>query len=220
MDVIKMSVLEDYFKDWNGYTGTVLTQDMIANAEKELNYKLPESYIRVLSIKNGGKPRLNYCPTTQPTSWGKDNIQIEIIYGISGKHGIDSELGSKYIINEWGYPDIGIIIGLTPSGGPEAIMLDYSECGPQSEPKVIYVELETDDEKPNIITLAPDFMSFLEMCYKPHNEVIETIDIPEITTKSWITKVSKVLKQYFQESVKDGLKILRYREELQFPPEH
>jgi hypothetical protein len=37
------------------------------------------------------------------------------------------------------YPDIGVVIGVTPMAGPDTVMLDYSSVGPGGEPAVVYV---------------------------------------------------------------------------------
>jgi hypothetical protein len=96
---------------------------MIQHAESILGYKLPAAYIDLLRTKNGGTPGLNCYPTEVPTGWAKDHVEINALFGIAGKWGIDNEYGSRYLIAEWEYPDVGIIIGQTPSAGPEGILL-------------------------------------------------------------------------------------------------
>lgn len=59
-------------------------------------------------------------------------------------------------------PDVGVVIGTTPCGAHEAIMLDYSQCGPQGEPRVIYVDVETKDGNPHVVVLAENFEEFLQ----------------------------------------------------------
>lgn len=157
-----MHIELDWFNDYAGYTGPALTDEMIESAEQELGFKLPDAYISLLRVKNGGRPRCNCYPMQVPTGWADDHIEIQAIFGIAGEWGIDGKYGSNYMIAEWGYPDVGVMIGMTPSAGHEAIMLDYSECGPQGDPTVIYVDVETPDGQPNIVTLAPDFEAFVK----------------------------------------------------------
>lgn len=54
--------------------------------------------------------------------------------------GVDSPLGSAYLITEWGYPAIGVVLCAMPSGGHDTAMLDYSESGPDGEPAVAYID--------------------------------------------------------------------------------
>lgn len=157
-----MTITNDWFDDSDYFTGPQLTDDMIRNAEITLGYKLPLAYTDLLRVKNGGTPRLRRYPTQVPTGWAPDHVEVDAIFGIGGKVGIDTESGSRYRISEWGYPDIGIVVGGTPSAGHEIIMLDYSLCGPGGSPRVVYVDVETDNGEPNVVVLAPDFESFLQ----------------------------------------------------------
>lgn len=156
-------VLHDLIDKSNYFTGPPLTNAMIRSAEKELGYRLPKPYIQLLRIKNGVSLKRECFPTEEKTSWDYDHVHINGIYGIGGKKGIDAKRGgSRYMIDEWGYPDVGIVIGATPSSGHTTIMLDYSECGPKGEPRVVWVEAaEVEDEENWILVLAPNFESFL-----------------------------------------------------------
>lgn len=152
--------MDDFWDDSDEYTGPPLTDAMIRAAEQSLGYKLPESYLRLIRVRNGGTPQRCCFPTQEPTSWAEDHIEISAILGIGGEGGIDSEdLGSRYMIEEWGYPDVGVVICDTPSAGHDTVMLDYSECGPQGEPRVIHVETEGDE--PAVLVLAPNFEAFV-----------------------------------------------------------
>ena len=53
-------------------TGPPLTAAMVEAAERTLGYKLPESYVRLVLMRNGGRPRCCCYPTTVRTSWAKD----------------------------------------------------------------------------------------------------------------------------------------------------
>jgi hypothetical protein len=157
-----MNIPQNWFDESDYFTGRPLTDDMAQDAEVVLGYKLPQSYLNLLRIKNGGTLRLRCYPTEAPTGWAKDHIEVDAVYGIAGKWGIDTEYGSRYLIAEWGYPEKGIVIGCTPSAGHEAIMLDYSFCGPEGEPRVVYVDTEGHDEEPFIVVLAANFEQFLQ----------------------------------------------------------
>lgn len=133
----------------------------IAAIEEELGYKLPQSYIELMRMQNGGIP-VNTCfPTELPTSWSEDHIAITGIMGIGStkSYSLGGDLGSRFMIEEWGYPDIGIVICDCPSAGHDVVMLDYRACGPHGEPEVIHVDQESDYE---ITFLAPDFESFIK----------------------------------------------------------
>jgi hypothetical protein len=148
-----------FFDDSRYFTGPPLTEDLIRAAEARLGYKLPGSYLRLLHVRNDGSPKQKCFPTGKP-DWAEDHIEVTGIPGIGGSWGIDSEQrGSRYMIQEWGYPDVGIFIGQTPSAGHDGIMLDYSECGRDGEPRVIHVEVEGDE--PQVQVLAPNLESFL-----------------------------------------------------------
>jgi hypothetical protein len=152
-----------FFDDEDDYfTGPPLTQEAIGTAELHLGVRLPASYLALLAERNGGVPRLTCFPTAFPTSWASDHIGIDAILGIGGERGIDSPVGgSRYMVAEWGYPDIGVVIVDTPSGGHDTVMLDYSECGPDGEPAVVYVD---EDRVPRRIaeTFADFIVGFME----------------------------------------------------------
>ncbi|MRN51688.1 SMI1/KNR4 family protein [Paenibacillus monticola] len=154
--------LSTFWEDSDYFTSPgPVTAEIILNAEQLLGYRLPSSYIELITNKNGGSP-LNDCfPTLTSTSWSEDHIAISGICGLGGQWGIDSDdLGSRFMIEEWGYPNIGIVVCSCPSAGHDAVMLDYRECGPDGEPCVIHVDVEVDDE-PRITFLAQDFEAFI-----------------------------------------------------------
>lgn len=133
----------------------------IAQIERELGYKLPASYIHFMQQQNGGIPANTCFPTQLATSWSDDHIAITGIMGI-GKdksYSLGGDFGSQFMIEEWGYPDIGVVICDCPSAGHDVVMLDYRACGPDGEPEVIHVDQESDYE---ITFLAPTFESFIK----------------------------------------------------------
>ena len=136
------------------------TDALIAQVEQELGYKLPDSYIWLMQQHNGGVPKNTCCPTQERTSWAKDHVAIWSIFGIGQdkSYSICGNLGSQFMIDNWGYPPIGVAICSCPSAGHDMVFLDYSSCGPQGEPQVVHVDQEWDFK---ITFLAKDFESFI-----------------------------------------------------------
>ncbi|ODH02839.1 SMI1/KNR4 family protein (plasmid) [Nostoc edaphicum CCNP1411] len=142
------------------YQSAPVTYDLIEVVEKELGFKLPQSYIELMKTRNGGIPNKTFFATTEETIWG-DRIAIEGIFGI----GVDSSAfalcgnnGNHFWINEWGYPDFGVYICDTPSGGHDLIMLDYRKCGKNGEPEVAHVDQENDYK---VTTIVKNFETFI-----------------------------------------------------------
>jgi hypothetical protein len=149
---------EDFFDSSDYYTGPPLTDAMIVDVEQTLGYTLPQSYRRLMRVKNGGSPK-RQCHPTNGTSWSDNHVRVTSISGIGGRWGIDSaHFGSRRMIQEGGFPEIGVIVGWTPTAGHDAIMLDYSECGPRGEPRVIHVDAESGESQ----ILAATFEAFLQ----------------------------------------------------------
>lgn len=148
----------DFSEFWFDDTDTSNISDFyIINAERELCYKLPESYIELIKMFNGGYVKKNCFPTKTKTTWAENHIAISNIMGIGGENDIVEV--TKSMICEWEYPDIGVVICDCPSAGHDIIMLDYRECGKQGEPKVVHVDQEWDY---NITLLAEDFEHFIK----------------------------------------------------------
>jgi hypothetical protein len=148
------------FEDDDYYTGPPLDSEMVRRAEEALGFRLPPAYIDTLLERNGGVLRRRCCPTASPTSWAADHFEVRALLGVGGELGIDSPSGqgSAALIAEWGYPQIGVVICDMPSGGHDAVMLDYSDSGPEGEPAVAYVD---EDRLPRRI--ADSFEEFLAM---------------------------------------------------------
>ncbi len=155
-----------YFWDDNSfsvkeYIGEYPTDEIIVSIEEELGgYKLPQSYIALMRMHNGGTPKKVCFPVDEPTGWAEDHIAITGIMGIGRDktYSLCGELGSNFMIEEWGYPQIGVCIADTPTAGHEIIMLDYTLCGKHGEPQVVYVNQEADYK---ITFLADNFEMFI-----------------------------------------------------------
>lgn len=156
--------LDSFWEDSNyareQYVSDPPTDELISSVEEELGYKLPAAYIALMKHQNGGIPHNTSFPTDEATSWAEDHIAITGIMGIGRdkSYSICGDLGSPFMIEEWGYPDIGVVICDCPSAGHDVVMLDYRRCGKDGEPEVIHVDQEDDYE---ITFLAPNFESFI-----------------------------------------------------------
>lgn len=148
----------EYAKD--SYQSDPPTDELIQSIEQELGYKLPSSYIALMKHQNGGVPKNTCFRTEEPTSWAEDHIAITGILGIGRdkSYSLCGDLGSPFMIEEWGYPDIGVVICDCPSAGHDVVMLDYRNCGRDGEPEVIHVDQEDDYE---ITFLADNFEAFV-----------------------------------------------------------
>lgn len=156
--------LDDFWDDSEyarkAYQSETPTDELIASIEEELGYKLPSSYIALMKQRNGGIPKNTCFPTEDATSWAEDHIAITGILGIGREksYSLCGDLGSQFMIDDWGYPDIGVVICDCPSAGHDVIMLDYRACGRDGEPEVIHVDQEDDYE---ITFLADNFEAFI-----------------------------------------------------------
>lgn len=149
---------EEFWEAESG--GEPISEAMIAEAENALGYRLPKSYIALLKTQNGGRLLKRIFPTDRPTSWAQDHVAVTDICGIGGRYSIVGASGSEAFIHKWGYPEIGIVIGHSPSASHDAVMLDYRACGCTGEPRVVHVDVNSKD-KPIITPLAVDFETFL-----------------------------------------------------------
>lgn len=148
----------DYAKEH--YEGGDFTQSDRQIIEEQLGYKLPDSYVSFMEKHNGGIPTRTEFETKTPTSWSETGIAINgfLNIGLAGENALLGEFGSRFWIEEWGYPDIGIAICDCPSAGHDMVFLDYKKYGTPEAPAVVHIDQEFD----YIITfLAKDFESFV-----------------------------------------------------------
>jgi hypothetical protein len=147
----------NFFSDHDPALGPTVSDEIVAAAERTLGFRLPGEYVELLRYKNGGVPRRRCFRTSKPTSWANDHFEIRRMLGIGYSDGLDGQFGSKFLIEEWGYPPIGIVVFELPSGGHDTVMLDYSKCGPLGAPRVCYID---EDRLPRVV--SPCFRQFIE----------------------------------------------------------
>lgn len=137
------------------YDAPPLDEESVLRAERALEVRLPRAYLSALEERNGGiLARQRYQGDGVAAEPREPAIVVQALLGIGGRWGID--VMSRFLVEQWEYPP-GIVICMLPSGGRDTVMLDYSKCGAQGEPSVIYVG---DDRIPRLI--AADFRSFLD----------------------------------------------------------
>ncbi len=142
------------------YVGAPPTEEAVAAVESELGYKLPAAYVELMQFQNGGLPRRTNHRTGERTSWSDNHIAITGIYSIGSEKpcSLCGEVGSRFWVEEWGYPDIGVYFADCPSAGHDMLCLDYRACGPTGEPQVVHIDQEWDYK---IVFIAESFAAFI-----------------------------------------------------------
>lgn len=191
------------------FVGETPTDEHIQFIKQELGYKLPASYIEVVKMHNGGIPFNKCFPTKEPTSWANDHVAISGIFGTdrSKTYSLCGDLGSQFMIEEWGYPEIGICICDCPSAGHDMIMLDYSNCGKNGEPEVVHIDQELEYKK---TFLAKDFETFIRGLVNAEAYDTSAEDLKNDLQKLKNDKFSPMLNEFFKkENTIDFDKALR-----------
>ncbi|MFD8749571.1 SMI1/KNR4 family protein [Kitasatospora sp. NPDC059577] len=137
------------------------SRESVEALEVELGgYRLPDSYVALMTAHNGGIPTRTCFPLAEPNSLAEDYVEITGIRGIGRvrPQSLGGEFGSLFWIDIWGYPDIGVYFADTPSAGHDMLALDYRACGRHGEPTVVHVDQENDFA---ITLLAENFEAFV-----------------------------------------------------------
>ena len=152
---------------FDSYIGRDVTDADIVDAEAALGYTLPAAYIELLKNHNGGVVKKNCF-----INHDGDCVYVTGIYGIDRdkKKSIFGQFGNQFWISKWEYPPIGVVVADTISGGHDMIFLDYRECGPTGEPKVVRIDQEGDY---HITLLAQNFGDFIKSLYISIEEITD-----------------------------------------------
>ena len=148
--------IKELFEEDDHYTFPPFTEEILEKTEKEIGWKLPESYIALLKIINGG--RINYDIFEE--SW------LEAIYGVSLDKGGLVDMFDNWI-NEWQYPNIGIPFGQTQSAGHDMYFMDFRSIDKNGEPRIVHIDNEFDNE----ITVVADNLEDLLTKIYFHEEI-------------------------------------------------
>ncbi|MFJ2046720.1 SMI1/KNR4 family protein [Paenibacillus taichungensis] len=144
------------------------TDEQIEAVEEQLVFKLPTFYINMMKLHNGGVPHYRYFPVSQAESDEKIHIEIRNILGVGRDkaHSLCGAAGSRVIIEQGGYPEIGVILCECPSDS-EVVMLDYRESGNAGEPEVVHVNKAAGNK---ITWLAPNVETFIQGLVNEENQ--------------------------------------------------
>lgn len=115
------------FWDSNYYNNPVLTDNAIIKAEQKLGVKLPETFIKLLKVQNGGYTKGFAFPMTTKTTWAENHVPLSELFGIvldKDSNSAHNIMLSSYMIEEWGLPEKQVIL---TGDGHWWITLDYRQ---------------------------------------------------------------------------------------------
>ncbi len=138
-----------------------LTDEVLVAVERELGYRLPRAYVALCRQQNGGYPKRMHHKALKSTSWEHDHVAIYGIFsiGFDKNCSLCGPFGSKFWMEEWGYPDIGVYFADCPSGGHDMLCLDYRDCGRDGEPRIVHVDQGSNYK---ITHVSDNFEAFLD----------------------------------------------------------
>lgn len=120
-----MTVTFKEFWRSNYYNHPPLTDEVISVAEHKLGVKLPDEFIKLLKIQNGGYTHGFAFPMNQKTTWAEDHVPLKDLFGIVTDPSITTAqniLDTSYMTEEWGLPEKQVLLS---GEGHWWITLDY-----------------------------------------------------------------------------------------------
>jgi hypothetical protein len=130
-----------------------VTAEVVQEAENKLGVKLPQIFIELLQVQNGGYTNGFVFPTAHPTSWHEGCVPMDEVFGIdlnpetTGLNLMDS----AYLSDEWGIPEKQVLFS---GDGHWFLSLDY-RAG--DTPSVLWLDTEMEEE----MELASSMEAFL-----------------------------------------------------------
>lgn len=159
-----------------------LTKRAVTSAQKRLGVRLPESYLEALRIQNGGHLRRERHVS---------GTSLRSIDGISDNRPFRDWSEEKEFMTEAEIDTIPDIDGLIPISGDghEYVCFDYRRSGPQGEPSITRVDVESFTGTTPIADSFADLIADLIPNDHLHIGFITTDDLE--TTQQRLTKVLK-----------------------------
>jgi hypothetical protein len=169
---------------WLPYLNPELTDEMVLEAEKKICHKLPNEYIELLKIQNGGYIRLK--------NKVNDYAPHDVIEGIGSQFPsiLDADLSN---IDD-PFTELDGLVHFD-GDGHWYLCLDYRLN--KTEPQITYLDVECEEEAVLYESFA-EYLQALEFSEEDLNEhfVLETDD----SINKVITKIENILKIKFTES--------------------
>ena len=133
---------------------------IVLSVQEKLGFRLPDAYVELMKMHNGGLLNRCWYPVKENARTYSDYIQVTGILGIGDEvpYSLCGRFGSEFLLE--GHENLknaGIALMNSISPSRAMLMLDYRNCGADGEPEVLYVNLESGEEK----TVAPNFEAFI-----------------------------------------------------------
>lgn len=144
------------------------TEEKRMYTEQCLQCVIPKDYLYVLQMKNGGIPAYNFYPMEHLETKG---IELTAFLGVGDlDHSLSGTYGSRYAIENMGYPDIGIYFAETNMEG--LFVIPYISTS-DNNGMVCYVDQQNDFA---IYPLAESLSTFLSTLIKMEKQEEEQKD--------------------------------------------
>ena len=151
----KMGINKDKFWDTEHNTHPALTDAMVKSAEAKLGVKLPNRFIELLKIQNGGYTKGFAFPMTQKTTWSENHVPLSDLFGIivdKDTESFQNIMQTEYMTKEWGLPEKQVLL---TGDGHWWITLDYRTG---DNPVIMWIDVECNEA----IKIADNFDQFVD----------------------------------------------------------
>lgn len=133
---------------------------LIRSIQDELGFVLPDAYVELMKMHNGGMLNRCWYPINFPAETYADYIQVTHLLGIDREiaYSLCGRFGSKFLLEDKGsLENAGIAFANCISPTRAILILDYRTSGKDGEPCVTYINSATHEET----VIAPNFEIFI-----------------------------------------------------------
>ena len=132
----------------------------IRSVQEELGFRLPDTYVELMKMHNGGMVNRCWYPINFPAETYSDYIQITHLLGIGrdANYSLCGRFGSRFLLEGKGdLEKAGVAFANCISPSRAILILDYRTSGNDGEPCVTYINSQTHEET----VIAPNFEIFV-----------------------------------------------------------